>query len=238
MNDELFELWVYLSSTPLLWLTLTCAVYGLAHALYLRADMSPLLNPVATSVLILVLLLDLTDTDYAAYFEGAQFVHFLLGPAVVALAVPLYQHLAQVRRLLLPMALALLVGSVTAIVTALAIAALLGASRETLLSLMPKSVTTPVAMGIAEGIGGLPALTASLVILTGIVGAMLAGPLLRLVGIRDPRAAGFALGVAAHGLGTARAFQMTEIAGVFAGIAMGVNAVLTAILVPLIVLLL
>ena len=235
MTGELFEIWVYLSSNPLLWLTLTCGVYVLAFGLYERTGMQPFLNPVATSVLVLVSVLWLTDTGYEAYFEGAQFVHFLLGPAVVALAVPLYRNLAQVRRLLLPMLIALLAGSATAIVSALGFAALFGASRESLLSLLPKSVTTPVAMGIAERIGGLPSLTATLVILTGILGAMAARPLLNLIGEKDWRIRGFALGVASHGIGTARAFQVSSMAGTFAGIAMGLNAVLTAVLVPLVV---
>lgn len=235
MKGELFEIWVYLSSSPLLWLTLTCVVYVLADGLYQRAGMNPLVNPVAVSVLLLLLVLWFSGTDYETYFEGAQFVHFLLGPAVVALAVPLFRNLAQVRRLLLPMALALVAGSATAVVSALGIAAALGASRETLLSLLPKSVTTPVAMGITESIGGLPSLTATLVILTGILGAMTAKPIYALIGESDWRIRGFALGVASHGIGTARAFQVSDIAGVFAGIAMGLNAVVTAVLVPVVV---
>lgn len=186
---------------------------------------------IAATILIGVLLF--TDTPYAVYFDGAQFVHFMLGPATVAIAVPLYQNRAAIRRALLPMAAAIIAGSATAILSAVAIAALLGASRETLLSLAPKSVTTPIAMGISEQIGGLPSLTAALVILTGIAGAIMATPLLNALGLRDWRARGFAVGVAAHGIGTARAFQAHPLAGSFAGIALGLNGLVTAILAPL-----
>ena len=160
-------------------------------------------------------------------------MHFLLGPATVALAVPLYRNIRIVRRALFPMALALVAGAATAVASAVAVAALLGASRETLLSIAPKSVTTPIAMGIAEQIGGLPSMTAVFVILTGIAGAMIGTPLLNLVKLRDWRARGFAVGLAAHGIGTARAFQVNELAGTFAGIAMGLNGIATAVLVPL-----
>src|SRR3546814_1122903 len=161
--------------------------------------MNPLVNPVAVAVVLLVVLLFATGVDYATYFEGAQFVHFLLGPATVALAVPLYAKFAAVRRAALPMALALIAGSATAVVSAVGIAAVLGGSPETLLSLAPKSVTTPIAMGISERVGGLPSLTAVLVILTGIIGAMSGTPLFDALGIRDDRARGFARGVASHG---------------------------------------
>ncbi len=227
------RVWVYLSTTPLLWLTLTVAAYLLAHAIHLRLGRNPLANTVAIAVAVLVGLLYATGTSYETYFDGAQFVHFLLGPATVALAVPLRDNIATVRRSLAPMAAALLACSATAIVSAVGIAWALGADPLTVKSLMPKSVTTPFAMAIAEEIGGLPSLTAAFVILTGIVGAMMAGPLLDLVGVRDKRARGFAVGVAAHGIGTARAFQIDELSGTFAGIAMGLNGLATALLAPL-----
>jgi len=128
--------------------------------------------------------------------------------------------------------LGLLAGIVTAIVSALGIAWALGASKETLLSLAPKSVTTPVAMGIAEKIGGLPSLTAVFVILTGMTGAIIARPLLNALRVDSHVARGFAVGVAAHGIGTARAFQVSEQMGAFAGLAMGLTALVTAFLAP------
>jgi predicted murein hydrolase (TIGR00659 family) len=232
VDARLDEIWVYLSATPLLGLTVTLLAYLLAFSIYRRLGMHPLANPVAIAVLLLVLLLSLTGTPYSTYFEGAQFVHFLLGPATVALALPLFEQRARVRRLALPLLAGLCAGVLTAVVSAAGIALALGASVETVLSLAPKSVTTPVAMGIAERIGGLPSLTATLVIATGMLGAMIARPLLDLVRVREHDTRGFALGVASHGIGTARAFQVSEEMGAFAGLAMGLSALLTSLVVP------
>ncbi len=233
--DNLDLLWVYLQQEPLLWLTATLAAYAFGHWLHRAAGSSPLVNSIAVAIALLVAVLVLSGTSYATYFEGAQFVHFLLGPATVLLAVPLYRNFNRVRRLLVPMLAALLVGSVTAVVSAVVVAAALGASTETLFSLAPKSATTPIAMGIAEEIGGLPSLTAALVIITGIIGAMAVTPLLNTLRVTDWAARGFAVGVASHGIGAARAFQVNQLAGTFAGIAMALNALLTAVLVPLLV---
>lgn len=230
---DFVEIWSYLSQTPLIWLTATLVAYAAGDAAARASGRAPLVNPVLIAVVLLAVLLWSTGTPYTAYFEGAQFVHFLLGPATVALAVPLYAHLPQVRRAALPILAALVVGSVVAMGSALGIAAALGVSPGTLISLAPKSATAPVAIGIAETIGGSPTLTAVLVILTGIIGAVVATPLLNLLGLRDWRARGFAVGVAAHGIGTARALQVHPRAGAFAGIGMGLNAVLTALLAPL-----
>lgn len=226
------EIWSYLSRGPLLWLTATLAAYAVGDACFRASARRPLVNPVLIAVAILAALLKLTATPYATYFEGAQFVHFLLGPATVCLAVPLWQNLPRVRRAALPLLAALLAGSTTAIVTALCIARALGISGETLASLAPKSTTAPVAIGISQAIGGSPTLTAVLVILTGITGAVVATPLLNALRITDWRARGFATGIAAHGIGTARAFQVHQTAGAFAGLGMGLNAVLTAIIAP------
>jgi predicted murein hydrolase (TIGR00659 family) len=235
MTPRLAEIWVYLSATPLLGLTLTLLAYQGAYWIYSRSGMNPLANPVAIAVAIIVALLTLTGTPYATYFEGAQFVHFLLGPATVALAVPLYAQLPRLKRMLGPALIALAVGSITAIVSAIAIGWALGGSKETLLSLAPKSVTTPIAMGIAEKIGGLPSLTAVLVVTTGILGAVMARGLFNALGCRDHAIRGFAVGVAAHGIGTARAFQVSETAGAFAALAMGLNGLATALLLPLLI---
>jgi predicted murein hydrolase (TIGR00659 family) len=232
---QLSAIWVYLATTPLLGLTITLVAYVLAHAIYERAHFNPLANPVAIAVALLVVLLTLTHTPYATYFEGAQFVHFLLGPATVALAVPLYRQLPKLRRAWWPLLGGLVAGSLTAIVSAIGIGALLGASRQTLASLAPKSVTTPIAMAVAEKIGGLPSLTAVLVISTGVLGAVIARGLLNLLRVEEPDVRGFALGVAAHGIGTARAFQVSEEMGAFAGLGMGLNGVLTAFVVPFVV---
>ena len=230
---KLSEIWVYLSATPLLGLTLTLLAYQLAFAIYKRSGGNPLANPVAISVAIVVAMLTFTGTPYRTYFEGAQFVHFLLGPATVALAIPLFTQLARLKRMLLPLLGALLVGSLTACVSAVAIGWALGASPESIRSLAPKSVTTPIAMGVAEKIGGLPSLTAVLVVTTGILGAVSARYLLNALRITDHAVRGFAVGVSAHGIGTARAFQVSEEAGAFSALAMCLNGIATALLLPL-----
>jgi len=228
------DIWVYLSASPLLHLTLTLIAYQIGDRIYRRFGMNPLLNPVVIAIVILVPLLVVTDTDYDSYFDGAQFVHFLLGPATVALAIPLFNQIDRVRRSALAILAAILAGSLAAAGSAAAIVWLFGADTVLMASIAPKSVTTPIAMGIAEKLGGLPSLTAVLVILTGVLGAMLGPPLLNLMRIRDWRARGLAIGVASHGIGTARALQVNEVAGAFSGLAMGLNALATAILLPLI----
>lgn len=233
MTPRLNEIWVYLAASPLLGLTATLLAYVFAFRIYERAGFSPLANPVMISVALLVAVLTVTGTPYQTYFDGAQFVHFLLGPATVALAVPLYQQLPKLRAHVLPLLGGLLAGSLVAVVSAVGIAWLLGASPEVVRSLAPKSVTIPIAMGVAEKIGGLPSLTAVLVMGTGIIGAISATKILNLLGMRDYSVRGFATGLAAHGIGTARAFQVNQEAGAFAALGMGLNGVLTAVLVPL-----
>jgi predicted murein hydrolase (TIGR00659 family) len=231
---ELGQIWVYLAAEPLVWLTMTLAIFVAGTWLNRRLGGHPLVHPVLVAMLALIALLLLTGTPYETYFEGAQFIHFLLGPATVALAIPLYDNLRQIRRLLLPLLFACLLGVTLAVSSAIGLAWLAGARGETLLSLAPKSVTTPIAMGIAEQIGGLPSLAAGIVLVTGAVGAVAAGPLFRLAGIRDQRAQGFALGIAAHGFGTAHALMIGMRAGAFAGLGLGMAGLLTAFLLPLV----
>ncbi|WP_273523359.1 LrgB family protein [Rhodosalinus sediminis] len=232
MSPEVIDIWSYLAREPLLWLTVTLLAYLAGDGISRATGRAPLANPVLIAMLLLAGLLQATGTPYADYFEGAQFVHFMLGPATVALAVPLHAALPRLRGLVIPMLGALVAGSVTAIASALLIARALGVEGATLLSLAPKSTTAPVAIGIAESLGGLPTLTAALVILTGIIGAVTVTPLMNALRVRDWRARGFAAGVAAHGIGTARAFQVDATAGAFSGLGMGLNAMLTALLAP------
>jgi predicted murein hydrolase (TIGR00659 family) len=227
-----FRLWVYLQTTPLFWLTATLGAFLVADGLAKAARRHPIVNPVAIAIALLGALLALTGTDYQTYFNGAQFVHFLLGPATVALAVPLYRNRELVRRDLLPMAAALIIGAIVAIASALIVAKSLGAPRAVLVSLAPKSVTAGVAMAVSQLFGGAPPLTAVLVIATGILGAIVVTPLMNGLGVRDYAARGFAVGLASHGIGTARAFSVDPVAGVFAGLAMGLNAVVTPALIP------
>jgi predicted murein hydrolase (TIGR00659 family) len=232
MNARINEIWVYLAASPLLGLTLTLLAYQGAVWINRRCSGHPLANPVLIAVVALVAMLWASGTPYRTYFDGAQFVHFLLGPATVALAIPLHAQLDRLRRMAGPLLVALLGGCLTAAVSATLIGKLLGASEATVLSLAPKSVTTPIAMGIAERLGGLPSLTAVLVILTGILGAVGAQWVYGLMKCHDAAVRGFSLGVASHGIGTARAFQIGERTGAFAALGMGLNGLLTAVLLP------
>lgn len=227
------ELWVYLSGSPLLWLTATLVVYIAADAFSVALRRHPLANPVLMAVAFLSVILLATGTQFPTYFAGAQFVHFLLGPATVALAIPLVRYLPDVRRTLVPMLTALIVGSVTAITSAVLLAKLFGLDRGAMLALAPKSSTAAIAMGIAEKTGADPSLTAVLVILTEISGAIIVTPLMNVLRLKNYAARGFAAGLTSHGIGTARAFQVDPLAGTFAGIGLGLNGLLTALLVPL-----
>jgi predicted murein hydrolase (TIGR00659 family) len=229
-EDGILRIWVYLADTPLLWLTATLAAFAVGDAVSAALGRHPLANPVVIAAGLLIVLVAGTGTSYATYFAGAQFVHFLLGPATVALGLPLWRNRVAVRRNLVPMCAALVAGSVTAMVSAVAIAWAFGAPGEVLASLAPKSVTAPIAMALTESIGGIPALAAVLVVLTGILGSIMVTPLMNAMRVRDFAARGFAVGVASHGIGTARAFQVSEEAGTFAGIAMGLNGALTALI--------
>ena len=232
MNDFI-SLWSYLSTTPLLWLTATIAAYLIAESLAARLGNPPWANPVLMSVLLLSPVLVLTKTDYGTYFEGAQFIHFLLGPATVALALPLWDNRATIQKSVIPILCALVAGSTVAAGSTIILAQIFDLPMSVLLSLAPKSTTAPVALGISEAIGGIPTLTAVLVILTGIIGAITVTPLMNILTITDWQVRGFAVGVAAHGIGTARAFKVNPIAGAYAGIAMALNALLTSLIVPI-----
>ena len=232
MNDKAAILWVYLSATPLLHLTLTVCFFVFARWLYRRMGKRSWMNPVLLSVLGLVAVLIITDTPYNVYFEGAQFVHFMLGPATVALAIPLYRQWSSLKRHPIALTVSLLTGSLTAVLSAIFIAKLGGVSDQTLISIAPKSVTTPVAMGISETLGGLPSLTAVVVILTGILGASFGPWLLDKLHVTNPMAQGLAMGTASHGIGTGRAIYMGDVAAAFSGLAMGLNGLATTIFLP------
>ena len=234
MNDltQFGRIWVYLAGTPLLGLTLTLCAYLAAFWIYTRCRFSPLANPVAIAIGLITLILNLTGMSYHDYFSGAQFIHFLLGPATVALAIPMARQLPRVRRSFAMLVAGLLTGSVTAIFSAVTIIVLMGGSYQLVVSMGPKSATTPIAMGISEKLGGLPALTAVLVISTGIVGAVVARFIFNWMRIESHAIRGFALGVTSHGIGTARAFQVSPEMGAFAGLGMGLNGILTALVAP------
>jgi predicted murein hydrolase (TIGR00659 family) len=220
---------------PIFWLPITLVIYAASTALYRRYDKAPLLNPTLLTIAGVAAILMMTAVPYQKYFEDVAVLHYLLGTAVVALALPLYNNLTRLRGRYMTMTFALLAGSLASMLVGLAIATLAGTSAIAILSLAPKSATAAVSMEIARLIGGAPAVTGVLTILTGIIGAV-AGPyVLDLARVRTPEARGFALGVAAHGIATARAFSEGEIAGSFAGLGMALNAVLTALTVPLVI---
>jgi putative effector of murein hydrolase len=227
------EIWVYLSGSPLLALVLTLSAYQAGVMVYERFDRNPLANPVAIAIAIVAAVITLIDMPYAKYFEGAQFVHFLLGTATVALAVPIYKGLAALRGRILPLLAALLAGGATSIVSAVGIAKLLGADAAIVGGFYAKSVTAPIAMGIAERVNVSPTLTAVFAVTTGILGAILVRFVMDAIGMKSWWQRGFAVGVAAHGIGTSRAFSVHPEAGTYASLGMGLHGVLGAVLIPL-----
>ena len=232
------QLWVYLSASPLFGLTATLVVYLLAQAAYVRLGHAPWANPVLWSIVTIAGGLTLTKVDYPTYFAGAQFIHFLLGPAVVALGWPLWQRRVELRARFGRVLLAALLGGAAAGGSAVALGWAVGLPHDVVMSLAPKSVTAPVAMGIAEKIGGIPALSAVFAVLTALIGALSGKYLFDALRIRTThagwRARGFALGTAAHGIGAARALQVNADAGAYAGLALGLQVVLAALLLPLV----
>ena len=230
---NIHEIWVYLSGSPLLALILTLGAYQLGVIVYERANRHPLANPVLIAIVLVTATITLIDMPYPKYFEGAQFVHFLLGTATVSLAVPIYKGLSAMRGRIVPLLAALVAGGVTSIVSAVGIARLLGADAAIVGGFVAKSVTAPIAMGIAERVGVSPTLTAVFAVSTGILGAVLARYVLDAVRSREWWQRGFAIGVAAHGLGTSRAFSVNPEAGAYSSLAMGLHGVLGAVLIPL-----
>ena len=222
----------HIAGLPFTWLLATLLAYRLALTVHRRAGNSAWLHPVAVSTALLVVLLLTAGVDYETYFEGGRYIHVLLGPATVALAVPLYHQLARLKRDWISLLAGALVGSAIAVVFSMWLAGFLGASEATVISMAAKSVTMPIALGITEKLGGVPSLTSALVMLTGILGGAITQPILALMRIRETYIAGFTLGVVAHGIGTARAMQGGQDMGAFAGLAMGLAGLLTAVLVP------
>jgi len=229
---NIHEIWVYLSGSPLLALILTLAAYQVGVMIYERTQLNPLANPVLIAVTLIALTISAIDMPYTKYFEGAQFVHFLLGTATVSLAVPIYKGLPSLRGRLLPLMAALIGGGVTSIVSAIVLARLLGADETIVGGMYAKSLTAPIAMGVAERIGASPTLTAVFTVTTGILGAALGRFVLDALRVRDWWQRGFAIGVASHGIGTSRAFSVNPEAGAYAGLAMGLHGVIGAVAIP------
>ncbi len=211
---------------------LTLAAYLAGLWLYRRSSYSAVLQPVITGATLVMLTLWLTDIPYQTYFESASIIHTLLGTATVALAIPLYQHLQKIRENWRPLLITLLFSGIFAAATAVLFAWLLGADEKLLLSLAPKSITTPFAIAVSDIIGGYPALSAAFVIFTGMVAAVGANPIFRLFKITHPIAQGTSLGMIGHGIGTARAFEISPQCGAFAALSMGLMGVYTSLYLP------
>jgi putative effector of murein hydrolase len=220
-------------STPLVWMVLTLTAYEAGFWLHKKFKEPVLIPPMLLSLIILISVLLTADVNYQQYFEGNAFIHFLLGTSTVALAVPLYQSLPRLKAAAIPLMLVLVLGSALGAGVALALAYFFGLSHSSVLAFATRAVTTPMALGIAEKIHAPLALASAIVILSGLIGAMLAEPLLKFV--RHDMAKGFALGLAAHGVGTARALQISPTAGAFAALGMSLNGILTALWLPIIV---
>ena len=220
-------------STPLVWMVLTLTAYEAGFWLHKKFKEPVLIPPMLLSLIILISVLLAADVNYQQYFKGNAFIHFLLGTSTVALAVPLYQSLPRLKAAAIPLMLVLVLGSILGAGVALALAYFFGLSHSSVLAFATRAVTTPMALGIAEKIHAPLALASAIVILSGLIGAMVAEPLLKFV--RHDMAKGFALGLAAHGVGTARALQISPTAGAFAALGMSLNGILTALWLPIIV---
>ena len=232
-EQKLYSIWIYLQAEPLFWLTLTIGSYLIADFIYRKSNLFPLLNPVAISVLLVSLILIFFNIQYERYFEGAKFIHFLLGPATVALAVPIYKKWDLIVSNSKAIFISLLIGSIFAILVTYLLSLYFKLPKELILSLLPRSVTAPIAMGISEIIGGIPSLTAIITLITGVIGASLGIFVFDLMKLKNMDARGFSLGLASHGIGTARAMSKNKNAGVFAAVGMGLSGLVTSILVPL-----
>lgn len=232
-EQKLYSIWIYLQAEPLFWLTLTIGSYLIADFIYRKSNLFPLLNPVAISVLLVSLILIFFNIQYERYFEGAKFIHFLLGPATVALAVPIYKKWDLIVSNSKAIFISLLIGSIFAILVTYLLSLYFELPKELILSLLPRSVTAPIAMGISEIIGGIPSLTAIITLITGVIGASLGIFVFDLMKLKNMDARGFSLGLASHGIGTARAMSKNKNAGVFAAVGMGLSGLVTSILVPL-----
>jgi predicted murein hydrolase (TIGR00659 family) len=193
-----------------------------------------ILNPILVTIIVLIGLLQLTGIDYATYQQAGGYIEFWLKPAIVALGVPLYQNLAQIRRQFLPIFLSQLAGCLIGIISVVLIAQWMGASRETIISLSPKSVTTPIAMEVCQALGGIPSLTAAIVVSVGLFGAVFGFKVLEVWHIKNPYSQGLSIGTASHAVGTSRAMEKGATYGAYASLGLILNGVLTALLAPLI----
>ena len=220
----------YLSNTYFL-LALTFAAYALSQLLQWRTQLS-VLNPILISAIVIIAYLKLTNVSIESYNEGGRYIEFWLKPAIVALGVPLYKQLSTIRKQLLPLIISELAGRVAGIISVVLVARLLGATQEVVMSLAAKSVTTPIAMEVTKAVGGIPSLTAAVVICVGIFGGMTGFKVMKMTHIGSPIAQGLSLGTAAHAMGTSRAMDVSDKYGAFASLGLTINGIFTALLTP------
>ena len=235
MTLHLHDAWVAVTTSPIFGIVLTLGAYQAARALWTRTGKRPWVNPVLVAIVLVAAVLWLTGVDYDTYFKGGSVIALLLGPATVALAWPLHLEMALVRRAVLPIVLGVAAGAGVAVVVAVTSTQVLGGGRALALSMAPKSTTTPVALALSESIGGIPALTAVLTVLTGVIGAVAGPRVLTVLRIRDRVARGLAVGVSSHGIGTAQMIQESRTEGAFSGLAMALSALVTSIWIPVLV---
>ncbi|MGH1455655.1 MAG: LrgB family protein [Alphaproteobacteria bacterium] len=225
-----------LYTDPLFSLLLTLCSFSAFVHLQKKAGGHTLLNPVGWSIFTCVLFIYITGIDYADYMEGAQMIHFLLGPVIVALAVPLYKFLDQIKKDAVAIILTTLIMSPVAGFGAYALLVGLGTGNEDLLlAIIPKSTTTPIGIEISNKISSVASLTVMFVIMTGVTGALLATPLFKILGIKDEKVQGLAIGIICHGIGSSRAFQISERAGTYGVIGMGLMGIISGFLLPILV---
>ena len=218
-------------SNPIILLAITFGIYYVARQIQNWTGWV-VLNPILITIAALIALLQLTGISYETYEQGGQYIDFWLKPAIVALGVPLYQHLGQIRRQLLPILMSQLVGCLVGLVSVTLIASALGASHEVIVSLAPKSVTTPIAMEVCKTSGGIPSLTAAIVVIVGLFGAVFGFKILEVWHVRNPFSQGISMGTAAHAVGTSRAMEKGETYGAYSSLGLILNGVLTALLTP------
>lgn len=218
-------------SNPIILLAITFGIYYVARQIQKWTGWV-VLNPILITIVALIALLQLTGISYETYEQGGQYIDFWLKPAIVALGVPLYQNLGQIRRQLLPILMSQLVGCLVGLVSVTLIASALGASHEVIVSLAPKSVTTPIAMEVCKTSGGIPSLTAAIVVIVGLFGAIFGFKILEVWHVHNPFSQGISMGTAAHAVGTSRAMEKGEIYGAYSSLGLILNGVLTALLTP------
>lgn len=231
MNFEALQ--NYIETTPLLWLIITLASYKIGIIIYEKFNKHTLLQPIIIAYMLILPIIIFTNTSFEEYFKGVEMIHFFLGPATVALALPLYKNLKYIKTLFIPIVLTLIIAGLFAIFIALLFLYIFGADIPTILSMTTKSITAPIAIITSEQIGAIPSLAVGFVLITGILGALFGTIVFKLIKVKYETSKGFALGLVSHGIGTARAVEIGEKAAAFAALAMGLCGLLTAIFLPL-----